>query len=65
MVNEKEGKRGRGPGKKAPMVLTSLRLPKYAMDYFKLVRPKGWQMHMREVLVSHVDDKLKQGAGDE
>ncbi len=58
-------KKGRGPGKKAPLVLTSIRLPKYAMDYFKVVHPEGRQVKMREVLVSYVDEQLKQGESSE
>ena len=57
--------RRRGPGKKVPLMLTSLRLPRYVMDYFKVVHPEGRQVKMREVLVSYVDEQLKQGESSE
>ena len=43
---------GRGPGKKVPLVCTSIRLTKEVMDYFDLFPDK--QSKMRDVLTAYV-----------
>lgn len=58
-------KRGRGPSKKPTLVLTSIRLPKYVMDYFKLVHPNNRQAKMREALELYVTVKLNRGESDD
>lgn len=63
MVEEK--KKSRGLGKKPALVLTSIRLPKYVMDYFKLVHPQKRQVKMREALELYVTEKLNQGESNE
>ena len=60
-----EKKRGRGPGKKPTLVLTSIRLPMYVMDYFKLVHPNNRQVKMREALELYVTEKLNQGESND
>lgn len=58
-------KKGRGLGKKSALILTSIRLPKYVMDYFKLVHPQNRQIKMREALELYVTEKLNQGESNE
>lgn len=64
-MTEEEKKRGRGPGKKPALVLTSIRLPKYVMDYFKVIHPNERQVKMREALELYVRKKLTQGESDD
>jgi uncharacterized protein (DUF4415 family) len=58
---DKPPKKRRGPGKKPPMLCTSLRLPKEVMEYFDQFPNK--QTRMREVLTEFV--KRQQGNYDE
>ena len=60
--NEPEVKkrRTRGKSKKPALILTSIRLPKYVMDYFKQVHPNERQAKMRAALEEHVITELKQ-----
>ena len=64
-MNEAPKRRGRGPGKKPAMPVTSLRLPKYVMDYFNLAHPQGKQAKIREVLTAYVDQQIKGGNHDD
>lgn len=45
-------RRGRGPGKKTPLVGTSIRLPKEVLEFFEVFPDK--QAKMREVLTEYV-----------
>lgn len=64
MVEEKRRK-GRGPGKKPALVCTSLRLPRYVLEYFENRYMVNKQAPMREVLVKYVDNQLQiEGAKD-
>lgn len=47
-------RKGRGPGKKPALACTSLRLPKYVMQYFEQFPNK--QGVMREVLTKYVEE---------
>lgn len=58
-------RKGRGPGKKPALVCTSLRLPKYVLEYFENRYTLNKQAPMREVLVKYVDNQLQlEGAND-
>ena len=59
MNNEAQKRRGRGLGKKPAMLCTSLRLPKYVMEFFETAHPKGKQSAIREVLIAHVDKQTQ------
>lgn len=47
-------RKGRGPGKKGALACTSIRLPKYVMEYFEQFPNK--QGKMREVLTAYIDE---------
>lgn len=49
----------RGPGKRPAMFCTSLRLPKYVVDYFDTYHPYNKQASMREVLIEYVEIQLE------
>ena len=51
-------RKGRGPGKKPALFCTSIRVPKYVMEYFNQAPNK--QERMREVLTAYVDQQLQQ-----
>ena len=53
----KPKRKGRGPGKKPALVCTSLRLPKYVMDYFDQNYPDSKQAKMREVLAEYINQQ--------
>ena len=53
----KPKRKGRGPGKKPALVCTSLRLPKYVMDYFDQNYPDSKQAKMREVLADYINQQ--------
>jgi uncharacterized protein (DUF4415 family) len=55
-------RRGRGPGKRPALVVTSLRLPKEVMEYFNTHFPSKKQAKMREVLSNFI---MEQGAQNE
>jgi hypothetical protein len=48
-------RRGRGKGKKPPLVATSVRLPGFVHEWFKSKYPYDWQSVMRMVLTKHVE----------
>ncbi|NBS70207.1 hypothetical protein EBT31_15040 [bacterium] len=50
-------RRGRGPGKRPALVVTSLRLPKDVMEYFNTHYPHKKQAKMREVLSNFVNQQ--------
>lgn len=52
-------RKGRGPGKRPALFCTSLRLPKYVIEYFEKRYEKNKQAPMREVLVKYVDTQLQ------
>lgn len=56
-------RKGRGPGKKPALVGTSLRLPKYVIEYFEQFPNR--QVKMREVLTTYVDSQTNQGENHE
>lgn len=58
-------RKARGPGKKPAMFCTSLRLPKYVIDYFDTHHPYNKQATMREVLIEYVEIQMEnKGAND-
>ena len=54
-MNEETKRKGRGLGKKPALVCTSLRLPKYVMEYFNTYHADNKQAKMREVLTNYVN----------
>jgi len=52
-------RKGRGPGKKPALFLTSIRLSREVMDYFNAHHPKNKQVYMRQVLTEYVNNQLK------
>lgn len=48
-------RKGRGPGKKPSLLCTSIRLPRYVMEYFNHLPNK--QEAMRRVLTEYVDSQ--------
>lgn len=48
-------RKGRGPGKRPALACTSLRLPKYVMEYF--AQFPNMQGKMREVLTAYVNEE--------
>lgn len=69
MVNnepEVKKRRTRGKSKKPTLILTSIRLPKYVIDYFKHVHPNERHAKMRAALEEYVINELKQqGLGND
>lgn len=59
MVEEAQKRKGRGPSRTPALVATSIRLPRYLLDYFTVVHGNKKQKAMRDILMQHVDDKLK------
>ena len=55
-MTEDTKRKGRGPGKKPALVCTSLRLPRYVMEYFNTHYPDNKQAKMREVLTAYVNN---------
>ena len=53
-------RKGRGVGKKPALACTSLRLPKYVMDYFNTNFAYTKQAKMREVLTEYVNNQTKE-----
>ena len=47
-------RKGRGPGKKPALFVTSLRLPREVMEYFNTHHPYNKQAKIREVLTNYV-----------
>ena len=54
-------RRGRGPGKRTPLLCTSLRLSEEVMNYFDTHHPYTKQAKMREILTDYINSQ-KQGA---
>ena len=50
-------RRGRGPGKRPALVVTSLRLPKDVMEYFNTHYPHKKQAKMREILSQFINEQ--------
>ena len=59
MVSEEKKRKGRGPGIVPALVSTSIRLPKYVLDYFTEVHGSKKQKVMRGILMQYVDSQLK------
>jgi hypothetical protein len=59
MVDEAQTRKGRGLGKTPALVATSIRLPKYLLDYFTEAHGNKKQKVMRDILMQYVDSKLK------
>lgn len=55
MTEETTKRKGRGPGKKPALTCTSLRLPKYVIEYFDTYHADNKQAKMREVLTNYVN----------
>ena len=53
-MTEDTKRKGRGPGKKPALVCTSLRLPRYVMEYFNTHYPYSKQAKMREILTDYI-----------
>lgn len=49
---------GRGPGKKPRLVITSIRIPKYVLEFYRREHPDAMQAQMRAVLTAYADDML-------
>jgi hypothetical protein len=65
-TEEPKKRKARGPGKRPAMFCTSLRLPKYVVEYFDTYHPYNKQASMREVLIEYVEIQLQnKGATDE
>lgn len=65
MTEEKQKRKGRGPGKKPALFCTSLRLNKEVMDYFNAHHPYNKQAKIREILTDYVNSHntgVKHGA---
>ena len=61
MTNESKPKRrGRGPGKKPALFLTSIRLNREVMDYFNQHHSTNKQRKMREILTEYVTNQMKE-----
>lgn len=56
-LKPEQQKKGRGLGKKPALFCTSLRLPKYVMDYFNTNFAYTKQAKMREVLTEYVNNQ--------
>lgn len=52
-------KKGRGPGKRPPLVNTSIRLPQHVVEFFDRNYPYSKQAKMREVLIDFVMQEEK------
>lgn len=52
-------RKSRGPGKRPAMFCTSIRLPKYVLEYFDTYHPYSKQSSMREVLIEYVEIQLQ------
>jgi hypothetical protein len=64
-AEEPKKRKVRGPGKRPAMFCTSLRLPKYVMEYFDKHHPYNKQAAIREVLIEYVEIQLEnEGAND-
>lgn len=64
-IEEPKKRKARGPGKRPAMFCTSLRLPKYVVEYFDTYHPYNKQASMREVLIEYVEIQLQnKGATD-
>lgn len=50
-------RRGRGPGKRPTLVVTSLRLPRNVMEYFNTHYPHKKQAKMREILSNFINEQ--------
>ena len=57
-VEEKPKRKGRGLGKKPALCSTSLRLPKYVMDYFDTHHAGNKQAKIREILTTYIDTQI-------
>lgn len=58
-ITQQLKRKGRGPGKKPRLFLTSIRLSKEVMDYFNKYHPHDKQAQMRAVLTEYVRDEIK------
>ena len=58
-MTQQPKRKGRGPGKKPRLFLTSMRLTQEVMDYFKKYHPADKQAQMRAILTEYVRDELK------
>ncbi len=47
-------RRGRGPGKNPRLISTSIRLPKFVLDFFNNYYPATKQSKMREILTDWI-----------
>lgn len=50
-------RKGRGPGKRPTLVGTSIRLPRYVVEYFNQFPNK--QEVMRQVLTAYIESEIK------
>ena len=57
-LKPEQQRKGRGLGKKPALACTSLRLPKYVMDYFNTNYAYTKQAKMREVLTEYVNNQI-------
>ena len=57
-LKPEQQRKGRGLGKKPALACTSLRLPKYVMDYFNTNFAYTKQAKMREVLTEYVNNQI-------
>lgn len=55
----KPKRRGRGPGKRPPLVATSIRLTKEVTDFFDKYYPKNKQAVMRSVLIEFAREEME------
>ena len=58
-VAQQPKRKGRGPGKKPRLFLTSIRLSQQVKEYFDKYHPHDKQAQMRAVLTEYVRDELK------
>lgn len=58
-LTQQQKRKGRGPGKKPRLFLTSIRLSQEVMDYFNKYHPGDKQAQMRAVLTEYVRDEIK------
>ena len=59
---EEVKRKGRGKGKKPPMISTSIRLSTEIVEFFKGKYPQKWQSEMRKVLVNFLDKEKQNGS---
>jgi len=58
-LTQQHKRKGRGPGKKPRLFLTSIRLSWEVINYFNNYHPRNKQAQMRAVLTEYVRDEIK------